>query len=70
MGMGLGSDDWAHVSQVNAPLTTIIDFTMGQSTMGERLREWGNAVLDAVQRDQAPSRFAAQLHLRHDHVSV
>ncbi len=46
MGMGLGSDDWAHVWQVNAPLTTIIDFTMGQSTMGERLREWGNAVLE------------------------
>lgn len=46
MGDRMQSAEWAHVWAIQAPATTVIDFRMGRSALGERFRVWGNTVLE------------------------
>lgn len=39
---------WAHTWRVNAPEQTIRTFRVGQSAVGEPLRQWGNAELECA----------------------
>lgn len=47
-GEVISNGDWVFVWQVNAPETTVSDFTAGQSAVGEALRSWGNQTLECV----------------------
>jgi uncharacterized protein YmfQ (DUF2313 family) len=52
--------DWAHTWRVNAPLFTTWFFRAGTSTASERLREWGNRLLECVIRALAPAHTIVQ----------
>lgn len=43
-----GTDEWAFKWYVNAPETTITYYRAGQSTAGEPLAKWGNALLECA----------------------
>jgi uncharacterized protein YmfQ (DUF2313 family) len=47
-GDRLYNQDWAYAWRVNAPEVNIFYFRSGQSTASERLRDWGNAVLECI----------------------
>lgn len=47
-GDPLCGEDWYFAWQVNAPLTTVRDFSVGLSAVGDALRIWGNALLECV----------------------
>ncbi len=53
-GQGLGTKAWYNAWSVTAPLNTVRKFRAG-SRAGERLREWGNAVLECEIRRIAPA---------------
>ena len=46
MGDRMQNADWAHVWAIRAPATTVTDFRMGRSALGERFRVWGNTALE------------------------
>ena len=48
-------EDWWFAWQVNGPLQTIRNFQIGQSQIGEPLRDWGNDVLECVINELAPA---------------
>jgi len=54
-GDRLYGQDWAHAWRVNAPEVNVFYFRTGQSTASERLREWGNAVLECVLNRYKPA---------------
>ncbi|WP_439598003.1 YmfQ family protein [Falsiroseomonas sp.] len=54
LGGHLQDERWAHAWAVQAPLTTVTPFRLGQSTLGERFAAWGNAVLECEMRVLAP----------------
>lgn len=39
---------WAHTWRVNAPAQTVREFRVGEATVGEALRTWGNEILDCA----------------------
>lgn len=45
---------WAHALGIQAPPESPVYFRLGQSTLGERFRTWGNAVLECEMRAVAP----------------
>lgn len=50
-GDSLGDEASVYVWRVNAPTTTVRSFRVGRSVAGERLRSWGNELLErAIQR--------------------
>lgn len=53
-GQQLGGVDWANAWAVEAPLTSERFFRAGQSAAGERLAEWGNAVLECELNNVKP----------------
>lgn len=55
MGCPLGTQDWAFAWRINAPAESITYFSMGQSSMGQALASWGNAVLECEMRAIAPA---------------
>ncbi|WP_424138155.1 YmfQ family protein [Roseomonas chloroacetimidivorans] len=46
---------WAHAWAIQAPETTVTPFRAGQSAAGERLRTFGNDVLECQLRSLAPA---------------
>ncbi len=48
VGDALYNDDWRHAWRINAPETTIIEFRVGVSAVGEPLRKWGNELLECA----------------------
>lgn len=46
MGDHLGGDDWMLAWYIDAPLTTVHYFLMGEGAMGDPLQSYGNAVLE------------------------
>lgn len=55
MGSRLCGADWAFAWAVDAGPAKVTSFRMGLSAMGEPLRSWGNAVLEAALRKVAPA---------------
>jgi uncharacterized protein YmfQ (DUF2313 family) len=55
VGDALNGADWAYVWRVNAPETTVRTFAVGQSTVGEQLRTWGNELLECVLTRRKPA---------------
>lgn len=55
MGQRMNGTDWAHVWAIRAPATTIMPFRLGASTLGERFRSWGHAVLECELRALQPA---------------
>lgn len=47
-GNAISNGDWVFVWQVNAPATTVSNFTAGHSAAGEAVRYWGNENLECV----------------------
>lgn len=48
-------EDWQFAWQVNAPETTVTDFLAGHGAAGDRLRDWGNEILECVIRRLKPA---------------
>jgi uncharacterized protein YmfQ (DUF2313 family) len=48
-------EDWKFTWRINAPETTIRYFRVGSSTVGERLRSWGNEQLECVMNRVKPA---------------
>jgi uncharacterized protein YmfQ (DUF2313 family) len=46
VGQPTGTQDWFFTWRINAPLNTVTYFEAGQSTAGQALESWGNAVLE------------------------
>jgi uncharacterized protein YmfQ (DUF2313 family) len=59
VGLPLYGDDWQFAWQVNAPATTIVDFRVGESTVGEPLRSWGNDDLECKINQLKPAHTVA-----------
>lgn len=55
VGTPLYGDAWAYYFQVNAPLNTISEFKVGQSTAGDPLRSWGNECLEYLFEKYKPA---------------
>lgn len=55
MGGTLGDSEWAHTWAIVAPSTTVIQFSMGKSYMGEPLQSWGNDILQCAMEKIAPA---------------
>jgi uncharacterized protein YmfQ (DUF2313 family) len=55
VGDPLYGEEWEHAWQVNAPLNSIIEFKVGQSAVGDALREWGNDRLECVMNKLKPA---------------
>lgn len=55
VGDALHGDDWLFVWQVNAPEETIREFNVGDSVVGEPLRNWGNTLLECTLSEVAPA---------------
>lgn len=51
----LYDETWAFTWRVNAPAVTVLDFRAGQSAAGERLRTWGNEVLECLINHYKPA---------------
>lgn len=51
----LNHPGWAYAWTVHAPTVTVIPFRLGQSTLGERLKTFGNARLECSIRRAAPA---------------
>lgn len=61
-GQQVGNTDWSFTWAINAPLNTITRFLAGQSTAGEALGTWGNAVLQCELQAAAPAHTVLQFH--------
>lgn len=48
-----------YVWEVNAPGTTVIEFRVGRSRVGERLRSWGNSLLECKINQIKPAHTRA-----------
>ncbi|TCK36737.1 uncharacterized protein YmfQ (DUF2313 family) [Paraburkholderia sp. BL8N3] len=55
MGSPLGTQDWAHTWQANAPSVTATLFRAGRSTADEPLATWGNNVLECELEQVKPA---------------
>lgn len=55
VGDALSNDAWAFVWQVNAAEDNIKDFSVGQSSVGDPLRSWGNDLLECIIRKYKPA---------------
>lgn len=54
-GDSLGGVEWFYTWAINAPLNTITRFRTGQSTTGEALSTWNNAVLECELKALSPA---------------
>jgi uncharacterized protein YmfQ (DUF2313 family) len=54
-GDALNGQSWAFAFQVHAPATTITQARVGQSSAGDPLASWGNALLQCVIGRRAPA---------------
>lgn len=54
-GCQIGTQDWAFAWKVTAPAETVTYFAAGQSSAGEALANWGNAVLECEIGEIAPA---------------
>jgi uncharacterized protein YmfQ (DUF2313 family) len=59
-GQPLYGEDWAYTWRINASANTIIYFQTGLSTTSERLREWGNQLLECVMEAIKPAHTVLQ----------
>lgn len=55
VGDACNGGDWSFTWRINAPAETTTYFCAGQSTAGEPLAEWGNAVLECELRSIKPA---------------
>jgi len=55
VGQPLYGAGWAHVWQINAPLTTVTSFRVGVSAVGDPLTSFGNAPLECSINARAPA---------------
>lgn len=51
----LYGDDWCFTWQVNAPVDVITEFAVGESAVGDALREWGDERLECFIGRAAPA---------------
>lgn len=58
-GASLTNGAWAYAWTVNAPLTSISEFTAGSASAGDPLRAWGNELLECVLSRLAPAHTHA-----------
>jgi len=61
-GQQLGGEDWFFAWAINSQLNTINHFRVGQSTTGEPLTSWGNAVLECELSQAKPAHTILQFH--------
>lgn len=54
-GQSVGSTDWFFTWTLHAPSASVTRFRTGQSTAGEALGTWGNAVLECEIKEAAPA---------------
>ncbi|MBD1412849.1 DUF2313 domain-containing protein [Burkholderia contaminans] len=54
-GDSLGGVEWFYTWAINAPLNTVTRFRTGQSTAGEALATWNNAVLECELKAVSPA---------------
>jgi uncharacterized protein YmfQ (DUF2313 family) len=61
-GQQLGGVDWFFTWAINCQLNTVNYFRVGQSTAGEPLSSWGNAVLECELSEAKPAHTILQFH--------
>jgi uncharacterized protein YmfQ (DUF2313 family) len=61
-GEQVGNTDWFFTWAINAPEETLIYFRAGNSSAGDSLAVWNNAVLECELRAAAPAHTVLQFH--------
>jgi uncharacterized protein YmfQ (DUF2313 family) len=61
-GQQLGTQDWFFTWAINAPTNTVTHFAAGESSAGDPLSTWGNAVLECELNAIKPAHTILQFH--------
>lgn len=56
-GESISNDDWVFVLKINGPESTVTEFKVGESAVGEALRSWGNERLECVILEKAHAHW-------------